>query len=143
MVGSAQELLRRLTDGEEDSIRAVLALRPEPIGSAGRLPAALPPRIRMLVCLAALVAVDASTPTMRWAVELASAAGVGDDELVDVLMIVGADVGIPRVISAAPRLALAIGYDIEAPGAAVQLPRSPALEARATASDREAASSLR
>jgi alkylhydroperoxidase/carboxymuconolactone decarboxylase family protein YurZ len=118
MVAPAEELLRRLTAGEEDSIRTVLALRPEPIGRAGPMPAALPPPVRMLVCLAALVAVDAPTTTLRWAVELASAAGVGDEEIVEVLVIVGSEVGIPRVVSAAPRLALAIGYDVEVEGAA-------------------------
>lgn len=66
----------------------------------------------MLVRLAALFAVDASTTTVQWAVERACCAGVSDDEIVAVLVAVGPAVGLPRVASVAPRLALAMGCDI-------------------------------
>ena len=42
--------------------------------------------------------------------------GAEDDEIVDVLVTVAAVVGSARVVAAAPRLALAIGYDIEIEG---------------------------
>jgi 4-carboxymuconolactone decarboxylase len=107
---SNRELLVRLGAGDEDAARAVLALRPEPAGS-GREPV-LPPGVRMLVCLASLVAVDAPAASLQWAVELAACSGVRDDEIAGVLVTIGSDIGIARVVSAAPRLAMAIGYDV-------------------------------
>ncbi len=107
---SNRDLLRRLAAGDEDAARAVLALRPEPTGS-GREPV-LPPGVRTLVRLASLVAVDAPAASLRWAVELAACSGVRDDEIAGVLVTIGSDIGIARVVSAAPRLAMAIGYDV-------------------------------
>ncbi len=114
MVGQAQELLGRLTANEADSTRMVLALRPEATAGCVPFDAALTPRVRMLVRLAALVALDASTASLRWAVELAWCAGADDDEIVGVLTTVGPEVGVARIVASAPRLALAIGYDVEA-----------------------------
>ncbi len=88
----------------------VLALRPEAADPG--FDAGLTPRVRTLVRLAALVALDASTTCLRWAVELASCAGANDDEIVGVLLSIGPEVGLPRVISSASRLAQAIGYEI-------------------------------
>lgn len=109
-----QALLRRLADNEESSVGMVLALRPEATGDCPAFSTALTPRMRMLVRLAALVALDASTASLRWAVELASCAGAEDDEIVRVLTAVGRDVGAAKIVGTAPRLALAIGYDVEA-----------------------------
>lgn len=146
-MSTGEDLLRRLSAADQDAAQTVLALRAEPADGriAGHI--VLPPRIRMLVRLASLVAVGAPTTTLRWAVELAACAGAGDDEIAHVLVTVAADIGAARVVSAAPRLAMAIGYDVG--GAAWgwpdggQLPSRPASVARATASEREAASSLR
>ena len=112
-VEPTEDLLRRLTAGEERSLLEVLALTPESAGSCSAAAAALPPSVRMLVRLAALVALDASTASLRWAVELASCAGADEDQIAGVLVNVGPEVGLPCVVSAAPRLALAIGYEIE------------------------------
>lgn len=143
---SGENLLRQLGSGDEGSVRMVLALRPE-AGDPG-FDTGLTPRVRTLVRLAALVALDASTTSLRWAVELASCAGADDDEIVAVLMSVGPEVGLPRVSSSARRLAQAIGYDIGTDGADAldeghHSPSRPALRARATASERDAASSFR
>jgi alkylhydroperoxidase/carboxymuconolactone decarboxylase family protein YurZ len=113
MAGPGQELLRRLAVNDDSSVRTVLVLRPELAAGGTPFGVALSPRIRTLVRLAALVALDASTASLRWAVELASCAGAGDDEIVAVLAAVAPEVGLPVVVSAAPRLALAIGQDIE------------------------------
>jgi 4-carboxymuconolactone decarboxylase len=115
MAGAGEDLLRRLAANEEDSVRRVLALTPE-AGGGDALNAALTPRVRMLVLLAALVALDASTTSLYWAVERASCAGAGDDEIVAVLVTIGSEVGLPRVVSTAPRLALAIGHEIDVDG---------------------------
>jgi 4-carboxymuconolactone decarboxylase len=116
MVGQAESLLRALTVNEEHSVRAVLALRPELAPDNAALDAALTPRVRNLVRLAALIAVDASTTSLRWAVELAWNAGADEDEIVRVLATVGSEVGLPRIVGAAPRLAAAIGYDVDVEG---------------------------
>lgn len=115
-----QALLRRLTDNDDGSVRMVLALRPEATGAYPAFGTALTPRVRMLVRLAALIAVEASTASLRWAVELASCAGADDDEIVRVLTAVGRDVGAAKIVGTAPRLALAIGYDVEAEGPPVK-----------------------
>jgi 4-carboxymuconolactone decarboxylase len=53
---------------------------------------------------------------LRWAVELALQSGAEHDDIVDVLVTMAAVVGSARTVAAAPRLALAIGYDIEVEG---------------------------
>jgi alkylhydroperoxidase/carboxymuconolactone decarboxylase family protein YurZ len=108
MVHEAEQLLRRLSESEDESLRRVLALRP----ATGECDLALTPRVRTLVRLAALVAGDASTTTLRWAVELAWSAGAADEEIVGVLLSIGREVGLPRIVDGAPRLAAAIGYDV-------------------------------
>lgn len=101
-----------MTDSEDESLRMVLALRPGITDGRTDCDSALTPRIRTLVRLAALVAGDASTTSLRWAVELAWSTGAVDEEIVGVLLSVGREVGLPRVVDGAPRLAAAIGYDV-------------------------------
>lgn len=112
-----ERLLRGLAASEESSLQSVLGVSPGRNWprqiSHGR---ALPPATSALVRLAALLAADASTTSLRWAVELATQAGADDREIVEVLATVGAVVGAARVVAAAPRLALAIGFDIEVDG---------------------------
>ncbi len=113
----AERLLRSLAAGDETALRSVLdvsrrRLRDPHCGS-GR---ALPADTSALVHLAAMLACGGSTTSLRWAVELASQAGAEDDEIVEVLVTVASIVGSARVVAAAPRLALAIGYDIEIEG---------------------------
>jgi 4-carboxymuconolactone decarboxylase len=66
-----------------------------------------------LVRLAALLSIGAPTSSCRAAVELARAGGATDAEIVGVLVAVAPAVGGARVVGAAPRLALAIDYDVE------------------------------
>jgi hypothetical protein len=70
-------------------------------------------RTNALVRIAALVALDAPPSSYRTAVEAADRAGVQLDDLLAVLMAVGDTVGSARLVSAAPRIALAAGYDVE------------------------------
>jgi alkylhydroperoxidase/carboxymuconolactone decarboxylase family protein YurZ len=69
---------------------------------------------RALVCVASLIAVDAAAPCYLWAAEAARAAGATDEELVGCLLAVLPVVGAARVVSAAPKLGLALGYDVGA-----------------------------
>jgi 4-carboxymuconolactone decarboxylase len=107
----AEQLLRRLTESEDESLHRVLALRPD-ASDRRECAVALTPRVRTLVRLAALVAGDASTTSLRWAVELAWSTGVVDEEIVGVLLSIGPEIGLPRIVDGAPRLAAAIGYDV-------------------------------
>ena len=118
-----EELLRRLAAGDEVTLRPLLALEPPRDDSAGRVAPDGPTSgmdlempTRMLVRLAALLAVDAPATSVRWAVEMATAYGASDEQIVGVLLTVAPTVGTARVVAAAPRLALAIGYDVEQAG---------------------------
>ena len=70
-----------------------------------------------LARVAALIATEAALASYQWAVESALAAGASVREIVDVLVAVAPVVGLARVTSAAPELALALGYDVESPAA--------------------------
>lgn len=74
--------------------------------------AGLDDRSHALIRIAALVASDAAPPTFMNSVEAALQAGVSHDEIVGVLIAVLPLVGIARVVSAAPNLGLALGYDV-------------------------------
>jgi hypothetical protein len=70
----------------------------------------------MLVQLAALLASDAGTSSLRWAVERASATGADDAALVRVLVVAGSMAGSAQTVASASRLALAIDLDLEVDG---------------------------
>ena len=75
--GSAdRDLLLRLAAGDEASLRAILRASSEPGNGPHALDgASLDRRTRLLVRLGALLAVGASTESLRWAVDLAATAG--------------------------------------------------------------------
>jgi 4-carboxymuconolactone decarboxylase len=70
-------------------------------------------KTRALVCLAAYVALGASDDAYDGAVETAITSGASPDEVIGVLYAVAPAVGACRVVSAAPHLASAMGYDID------------------------------
>jgi hypothetical protein len=67
-----------------------------------------------MVRLAALLAVDAAPSSYNASAELALASGASLDEIVGILVAVAPAIGLGRVVSAAPELGLALGYDVEA-----------------------------
>ncbi|MCK0118558.1 carboxymuconolactone decarboxylase family protein [Isoptericola sp. S6320L] len=77
-----------------------------------RDPEALGPRTASIARLAALVAVGGAVPTYGSLVDEAVSAGATPAEIVDVLTAVVAVVGLPRIVAAAPKLALALGQDL-------------------------------
>lgn len=105
------DLLRRLARHDEHSVQTVLAPAPTFTGGMKRAASDLDRRTRLLVHLAALLVVGASTESLRWAVELASTTGADDDALVAVLVAAASAAGSAEVVAAAPRLALAMGYE--------------------------------
>ena len=103
-----EQLLRRLALNDEKLVGSVLARTP------GDGPvAALDRKAEALVQVGALLSVGASTASLRWTVELAQSTGATDEEILAVLVAIGPTVGLARVVAEAPRLALAMGYEIE------------------------------
>lgn len=97
------EVLRRLAINDEyftEDCAAGVA--------AGKLDA----KTLALVRLAALVAVGAAVPSYGAQADAAVSAGATAAEIVEVLVGVVYVVGLPSVVAAAPRLAMALGYDV-------------------------------
>jgi alkylhydroperoxidase/carboxymuconolactone decarboxylase family protein YurZ len=67
-----------------------------------------------LVRLGALIAADTETPGYMQTVEAAQRRGATNDEIVGCLISALPALGVARVVSAAPKLALALGYDVSA-----------------------------
>ena len=66
-----------------------------------------------LARVAVLVALHAPPESYRRGVAAALAAAATLDEVVDTLRVVAPDVGLARVVSAAPGMALAVGCDLD------------------------------
>ena len=69
-------------------------------------------RAQALVRIGALLALDAAPPAYASVVRLAERAGVSAPEIVGVLVAVAPCIGTARAVSAAPELALAMGFDV-------------------------------
>jgi 4-carboxymuconolactone decarboxylase len=108
-VDEVERLLRLLALNDEESVGMVLAGGPEP--SRGMV---LRPKVDLLVRLGALLALGAATSSLRATVERAIEAGASETEIVGVLVAVAPALGMARVVSTAPRLAVAIGYNLDA-----------------------------
>ena len=107
----ARQLLRRLATGDEMCLE--MALWPG-LATDSRAPAGtrlLDTRTRWLVLLAALLALDACTESLRWAVDRASAAGADDDALAAVLIVSGQTAGSAHLAGSASKLAAALGIE--------------------------------
>jgi len=76
-------------------------------------PVQLDSKTLALVRISALVAVGGMVPSYGAETDAAVSAGATAAEIVDVLVGVVSIVGLPGVVAAAPRLAMALGYDVE------------------------------
>jgi 4-carboxymuconolactone decarboxylase len=103
---STREGFRRLTLGDTAFVSHA--------SIAGRVVPWLPEPSVSLARIAALVALDAPTSAYRTSVEAARRTGAREEDLLALLASLVDVVGSARVISAAPRIALAAGYDVEA-----------------------------
>jgi 4-carboxymuconolactone decarboxylase len=103
----------------EETLRRLAIAGPTPLPSITELDngdhsvCRLDERTEALVRVGVLVALDAPETSYHAAVEAATLAGATLDDLVATLLTVAGSVGSARVMSAAPRLALAAGYDID------------------------------
>jgi alkylhydroperoxidase/carboxymuconolactone decarboxylase family protein YurZ len=73
----------------------------------------LDPKTQALVRLAALIAVGGSGPSFGAHADAAVSAGATAAEIVEVLVGVVPTVGLPRVVAAAPKVGMALGYEID------------------------------
>ena len=105
----AEEAFRRLTIGDTGLIASL-----GDDDAPRRIGVRLDPRTEALVRIGALIALDAPPASFRCAVEDAQRVGARQEDLLATLMAVAGTVGTARVVSAAPRIALAAGYDVEA-----------------------------
>jgi 4-carboxymuconolactone decarboxylase len=100
--------LRRLSIGDDAYIERLVS-EPANVAESG-----LDRKTHALVRLGALIAVDGAAPSYLEAIQRARAAGASDDDLVGCLIAVLPALGAARVISASPKLGLALGYDVAA-----------------------------
>jgi len=100
-------LLRGLSLGDP----AVLARL---LSDQGATEGALDPVATGLVRIATLIALGADTPAYQREANAALAAGASAGQIIAVLASVAPIVGSTHAMSAAPRLALALGYDVDA-----------------------------
>jgi alkylhydroperoxidase/carboxymuconolactone decarboxylase family protein YurZ len=102
-----QETLRRLAIFDEAFAEA--GLRPS-LAEASALDA----KTAALLQVAVSVAIGSSAVCLQWSTTRALAAGATKDEIADVLLVIAAVAGLGRVVSAAPDVATALEYDIDA-----------------------------
>jgi 4-carboxymuconolactone decarboxylase len=111
-VDHVEHLLRRLALNDERSVGLVVGGRTAFTPDRG-----LDAKAQALVRVGALLSVGAATTSLRWTVEHAQATGATDEEILGVLVAIGPVVGLARVVAEAPRLALALGYELDDLGA--------------------------
>src|SRR5437763_9663148 len=109
LMSEYQQRLCSLALNDASFVRSVLGMGQDTVAVSR-----LDPKTHALVCLGALLATHASPSSYQPSVEVALAAGASADEIVGILVAVAPAIGLGRVVSAAPDLALALGYDVDA-----------------------------
>jgi len=104
-----QETLRKLAMIDEGFVADEAGLGLSLAGTS-----ALDPKTAALLQLGASVAAGPSAVSLEWSTSRALAAGATEDEIADVLLVIAPVAGLGRVVRAAPDVAAALGYDIEA-----------------------------
>ena len=107
-VDASGDILRRLAIHDDSYVQSVLARGLRDTAASG-----LDAKTQAFVRLGALVAVDATPPAYMCAIESALEAGATVDDLVGVLAALLPTIGTERVVAAAPKLGLALGYDVD------------------------------
>lgn len=104
-----QEKLRRLSLFDESFVEGEAGLGLGPVKVS-----VLDPKTTALLQLGSLVTMGVAAAGLEWGVNRALAAGATEDEVADVLLAIAPVTGLGRVISAAPPVAIALGYDVDA-----------------------------
>lgn len=106
-MGDRERMLRRITLGD-----ASLLTGPDPSWEPGGV-SPLDERSRSLVRLGALLASDPTPATLQNGIAVAIGTEVTTDECVAALVELLPMIGLPRAAAVAPKLGLAIGYDVD------------------------------
>ena len=101
---ATSDALANLALGDPELLGEGLQLRQQMQERSG-----LDPRTFALVKIAALISLDAPPASYLWQVGNAIDAGATPEELVGVLRAIAPQVGLPRIVAAAPELMLALG----------------------------------
>jgi 4-carboxymuconolactone decarboxylase len=104
-----QDTLRRLAIIDEGFVEGQAGLGLDPAQAS-----ALDPKTAALLHVAVCVAIGSPAMCLEWSTGRALAAGASEDEITDVLLAIAPVGGLGRVVAAAPDVATALGYDIEA-----------------------------
>ena len=104
-----QETLRRLAMIDERFVEDDAGLAISPARES-----ALEAKTSALLQLAASVALGSPAVCVEWSAGRALAAGASEEEIADVLLAIAPVAGLGRIVTAAPELAIALGYDVEA-----------------------------
>ncbi len=102
-----KQQLRRLAV-HDDALLEALA-----VAGSSFAASAIDERTAALVRVAAMIAVDAAPSSFQYGVAHALGAGATDDEIVAILEAVAPVTGVAKVVLCAPKVALALGYDVE------------------------------
>jgi 4-carboxymuconolactone decarboxylase len=108
-VSGYEETLRKLSVRENTYVELVLS-----DDGANEVASRLDGKTHALVRIAALVAIDAAPVSYLEAIEAARLRGASSEEIVGCLISIIPAVGVARVVSAAPKVGLALGYDLDA-----------------------------
>jgi 4-carboxymuconolactone decarboxylase len=108
-----KDRLRRLTLHDDTFLGRLSAEESTPSSPSSPSSSVLGSKTAALVRLTATIAVGAAPPSFHHAVAHALAAGARNDEIVAALEALIPVIGVTRVVSAAPKLAIALGYDVE------------------------------
>ena len=102
-----REALAELALGDPELLETALGVRAEWQHNSG-----LDARSYALVKIAALIALDAPPSSYMWQVGNALDAGASPADLLGVLRAVAPQVGLPKVVAAAPELMIALGLSL-------------------------------
>ena len=104
-----QEIMRKLAIIDEGFVEGQTGLGLDPAGIK-----VLDPKTAALLRLGVLVATGSSAVCLEWSTSRALAAGATEEEIADILVAIAPVTGLSRVVAAAPEIAIALGYDVEA-----------------------------
>jgi 4-carboxymuconolactone decarboxylase len=99
--------LRQLSIGDDSAIRRLIA-------QAGDESSPLDERTASLICIGVLIALDPALPVYQRVIQRALDAGATMDEVLAVLLTVAPYTGTTDIVSAAPKMAMALGFDVDA-----------------------------
>jgi alkylhydroperoxidase/carboxymuconolactone decarboxylase family protein YurZ len=106
-VQAHERTLRKLAICDEVFVESLLGEKTAVVADSG-----LDLKTQALVRLGALISLGAVSPSYMSAVDAARGAGASTEEIVGTLIAVLPVLGPARIVSAAPELGLALGYDV-------------------------------